>query len=253
MRACLLFFAAALIANVAFAQRDSPTYVSREMTFQHANSAQQYQEIAMVLRGVGQLPFVELMETAGRISFRGPREALPACEWLVKQLDRPRPAQLPAASAIFQGELHPHGDDRFQVFHLAHAETPAQLQETAVVLRRVVLLRYVMTYNETKAVAIRGNEEQMKFAAWLLAELDREPGRAVTTGREYTTRDRRFDYRVRVFVLRPATMTNAQSVVELQKAAEGWSWVHGALPGVVVQANTERMEAVRKLIQERGW
>ncbi|HZO55625.1 MAG TPA: hypothetical protein VFB63_23145, partial [Bryobacteraceae bacterium] len=61
MRACLLVFTAALIANVAFAQRDLPTYISREMTFQHANSAQQYQEIAMVLRGVGQLPKVEVM------------------------------------------------------------------------------------------------------------------------------------------------------------------------------------------------
>ena len=253
MRACLRVMNTILFAAAAFAQRDLPSYVTREMTFQHANSAEQYKEIAMVLRGVGQLPFVNLLETAGRISFRGPREALPACEWLVAQLDQPRPAQLPAASEIFQGEPHPHGDDRFQVFHLAHAATPQQLQETATALRRIVLLRYVMTYNETKAVAIRGNEEQMKFAAWLLAELDREPGKATTTGNEFTTRDRRNEYSVRVFVLRPATMANANLVTELRKSVEGWSWVHMALPGVVVQANAERMDTVRKLIEQRGW
>ncbi len=253
MRACLCATSAVLFAAAAFAQRDLPSYVTREVTFQHANSAEQYEEIAMVLRGVGQLPFVNLMETAGRISFRGPREALPACEWLVKQLDRPRPAQVPAASEIFQGEPHPHGDDRFQVFHLAHAANPQQLQETATLLRRVVLLRYVMPYTETKAVAIRGNEEQMKFAAWLLAELDREPGKATTTGSEYTTRNLKFEYGVRVFVLRPATMANTDLVTELRKAVEGWSWVHATLPGVVVQANAERMDTVRKLIVERGW
>jgi hypothetical protein len=253
MRASLPLFSAALFATAAFAQRDLPTYITREMKFEHANSAQQYQEIATVLRGVGQLPFVQLMETAGRISFRGPREALPACEWLVRQLDKPRPAQLPAASEIFQGEPHPHGEDRFRVFHLAHAASPQQLQETATVLRDVVLLRYVITYNETRAVAIRGTEEQIKFAARLLAELDRQPGKAATTGREYTTRNRRFEYGVRVFVLRPTTIANADLVAELRKAVGGSPWMPAALPAVVVQADAEHMEAVRKLIQERGW
>lgn len=253
MRACLLVFGAVMMAPPVVAQRDLPSYVTREVAFAHANSAEQYKEIAMVLRGVGQLPFVQVMETAGRISFRGPKESLPASEWLVTQLDCPRPPQLPAASEIFQGEPHPHGDDRFQVFHLAHAGSADVLQEIATALRRVVFLRYVMPYTATGAVAIRGNEEQMKFAAWLLGELDREPGKAASTGRRFATRDRMNEYQVQVFVLRPVTMKNAESMLDLRKAVEGWSWVYNALPGVVVQAKRERMEAVEKLIQERGW
>ena len=118
----------AVTAAAAFAQSDLPSYVSREVAFQHANSSQQFKEIRWALQGIGQLPFVNIMETAGRISFRGPRERLPTSEWLVKELDRPRPQQLPSASEIFQTEPHPHGEDRVQVFFLAHVATPEQLQ-----------------------------------------------------------------------------------------------------------------------------
>lgn len=250
MRVFLRLTFAATLVIAAFAQRDLPSYVTREVTFQHANSVQQFKEIKWAIQSIGQLPFVNIMETAGRISFRGPRENLPVSEWLVKQLDRPHPTQLPAASEITQTEPHPYGEDRAQVFHLAHVNSPEQLQDVATLLRRVALIRYVAAYTEGRAVAIRGTEEQMKFAAWLLSELDREPGKSASTGTEFRTRDRKFEYGVRVFATRSVT---PEMITDIKKIAGSWTYAYSALPAIVVQTTDDRMESVRKLIQEKGW
>lgn len=253
MRVRAMMLAGAL-SFAAFGQKDSPSFETREFAFRHASSAQQYQEIATVVRVLAELPFVEVMETAGRLRVRGPRELLPTAEWVMGQLDRERPGRLPAASEIHAMAPQPMGDDKVRLFHLAHAESAQALQETATVVRSLVMIRRVMVYNETKVLALRGTEEELRFAAWLLGELDREPGKAATTGQEFLTRDRRFAYPVRVFVLPGMSQQRLQEVAaEVRKRARtGWLYTYSPLRAVAVKTTAEEMEVVVKLFEKGG-
>lgn len=253
MRVHAMMLAVAL-SVAAFGQKDSPSFETREFEFRHASSAQQYQEIAMVVRVIAELPFVEVMETAGRLRMRGPRELLPTAEWVMGQLDRERPVRLPAASEIHAMAPQPMGEDKVRLFHLAHAGSAQALQETATVVRSLVMIRRVMVYNETKVLALRGTEEELRFAEWLLGELDREPGKAATTGQEYLTRDRRFEYPVRVFVMPGISQQRLHEVAaEVRKKVQTrWLYTYSPLPAIAVRTTAEEMAVAVKMLEEAG-
>jgi len=242
---------AAVMSAGAFAQKALPSYETRESAFRHASSMQQFQEIAMVVRVVAELPFVDVMETAGRLRVRGPKELLPTAEWVMTQLDRERPAGQ-TASEVHRMASRPAGEDRVRVFHLAHARSAQALQETATVLRSLSEIRCVMVYNPASVLALRGTEEQLRFAEWLLGELDREPGKATTTGQEFLTRDRRFEYPVRVFVIPAMSPQRMQEVVAaVRKQADSrWLYSYTPLPAVAVRARAGEMAVAAKLLEE---
>ena len=146
----------------------------------------------------------------------------------------------------------PTGQDRVRVFYLAYADSAQALQEAATVVRSVCEIRYVMVHNETKSLALRGTEEQLRFGEWLLGELDREPGKATTTGQEFLTRDRLFEYPVRVFVLRGMSPQRIQEVAtEVRKqAGTRWLYPYLPLPGVAVRARAEEMAVAAKLLED---
>ncbi|MBN8730645.1 MAG: hypothetical protein J0L64_08905 [Acidobacteria bacterium] len=250
MRTRVLMMVAAMSAG-AFAQKDLPSYETREVAFRHASSAQQFQEIAMVVRVVAELPFVEVMETAGRLRVRGPSELLPTAEWVMGQLDRERAAGQ-AVSEVHTMAPRPAGEDRVRVFPLAYARSAQALQETATVVRSLSEIRCVMVYNPTSAVVIRGSEEQLRFAEWLLGELDREPGRARTTGEEFLTRDRLFEYPVRVIVLPGMSQQRLQEVAAevRKKSRRGWLFPYSPLPAIAVRTTREELPVAMKALEE---
>lgn len=250
MRARVVVMAAVMSA-AAFAQRDLPSYETREFAFHAASTAQQFQEIALVVRVMAELPFVDVMETAGRLRVRGPKELLPTAEWVMAQVDRERPAGQ-AASEVHTMAPQPHGEDRVRVFHLAYARNAQALQEAATVVRTLSEIRRVMVYNPTGALAIRGSEEQLRFAEWLLGELDREPGKARTTGEEFLTRDRLFEYPVRVVVLPGMSQQRLQEVATevRKKSRRGWLFTYSPLPAIAVRTTAEEMPVAMKALEE---
>ena len=245
----------AVIVTAAFAQPDLPSYVSRELQFRYASTPQQQQEIATVVRVIAELPQVSVVEASARLAIRGSQDAITTAEWLFAELDQPAPGKLPSASAFYRMPGVPSNEPAIRVFRLANAATAQALQEAATILRSIGEVRRIMTLHNPNAIAVRGTEAQIRFAEFLLGELDRPPGISATSGAEY-----RLPYPVRpyvrVFVINgtPAVQRLQEIATEVRQTANlGHVFTYTPLRALAVRTTPEQMPDIIKLFQERRW
>jgi hypothetical protein len=76
-------------------------------------------------------------------------------------------------------------DDVVGVFYVTHANTPQQLQEIATTIRSVAGIRRLFVYSPRFAVAIRGTNQQMALATWLVNQLNQPANVAAPEPHEY--------------------------------------------------------------------
>ena len=92
-------------------------------------------------------------------------------EWLFNELDSP------AAQPAVPHEYRAPGstDDVVRVFYLTTAPTVQDFQEISTLVRTISAIRRVFTYNERKALVVRGTDAQIGLAEWLVKEIVPEP------------------------------------------------------------------------------
>jgi hypothetical protein len=149
-----------------------PEGVVRVVFLRHAQTPQQLQELATMVRATVEIRRLFTYNTPRAIALRGTAEQIAAAAWMLERLDRPS-ANLQEAVGEYRlsgaGDGG-RGDDAVRLFVVQQAATPAALQEAAVAVRTATNVRRLFTYNALRAMAVRGTTAQLEQARALLAE-----------------------------------------------------------------------------------
>ena len=164
------FVIAALHASWASGQPP----LDRQFHFAHAQTKQDLEEIATVIRRIGDISTASVDTTERVLAVRGSASQMGLSEWLFHELDKPVNR---SAEVTYEYRMSDGGDDVVRVFYLVHTPTIQHLQEIATLVTVVADIRRLYTYNPPRAVVVRGTADQIGLAAWLLNELDKPTDR----------------------------------------------------------------------------
>lgn len=135
----------------------------------HTDTVQSLQEMATMVRAVGEVRRLFTYNAPRVIVMRDTEERMALMEWLLHEADRSVAPDGPAPE--YRMAEMPEGVVR--VYWLKHADTVQRLQQIAVKVRSSSRVRRLFTYNATRLLTVRGTEDQMKLVTDLVAELDR--------------------------------------------------------------------------------
>jgi hypothetical protein len=164
MRAIVLGLA--VISAFASAQdRDRTFYLT------HTDTAQQFMEVATVIRTIADIQQVAADNDRKSVTVHATAGQIAMAEWLFNELDSP------VAQPAVPHEYRTPGttDDVVRVFYLITAPTVQDFQEVATLVRTITDIRRVFTYNARHALTVRGTDAQIALAEWLVKEIVPDP------------------------------------------------------------------------------
>jgi hypothetical protein len=168
---------------------------------------QDFQEMATVMRSIGEIRRVFTYNSPRAIVARGPDQQMTIAEWIHREFTRP--SNQPSAV-----ELRLGADDTIRVFYLPNAPTLQDFQEMATVMRSTAEIRRLFTYWQPHAIVLRGTDEQIQMAQWMYREFTRTANQPAAVELRISGGET-----LRVFYL-PDTQTISafqQQVVEMRK------------------------------------
>jgi type II secretory pathway component GspD/PulD (secretin) len=208
------------VATMLFA-----SFAHAQTTFDFTNkpSPKGLQEVATVLRTVGDIKGLTIDSAAATITVTGTPDELATAGWIIHQLDQPVPVN--SAQYVMPGK----SDDVIQVFHLNHVSpgTPQQIQEILTILRTVGDIQKVFNDTALSDLVVRGTANQLALSDYIIKGVDIAP-RTVTVAAtpefHYSEPSRPNDV-VRVFYLSHTStpqqmqeiLTTLRTVADIQK------------------------------------
>jgi hypothetical protein len=146
--------------------------VVRVFFLTHTETIQNLQEVATLVRTIGDMRRMFTYNAPRAIAVKGTPEQIGLAEWLINQLDQPVDvANSGKREYTVPGPGDP--DNVVRVFSLAHAGTVQRLQEVATQVRVMTQARRVFTYNSPRIIALRGTPGQVEQADQLIRERDK--------------------------------------------------------------------------------
>ena len=204
MRAIVLGLA--VISAFASAQdRDRTFYLT------HTATVQQFQEVATVIRTIADIQQISTDNDQKRVTVHATDGQIAMAEWLFNELDNP--AVQPSVSHEYR--VPGSDDDVVRIFYVSTAPTAQNFQEISTLVRTITNILRVFTYNEPKALVIRGTATRRSaLAEWLVKEL--EP-KSSPSSAEYRVEPG--DLPNDENVVRVMYLTHTRTVQDFQKAA----------------------------------
>jgi hypothetical protein len=198
------FLIMAFAVSVAFGQTNRIFQLTQD------ENKQELEEIATVLRATGDIQQVSIDDINRTVTVDGTAGQIAMADWLVRQMDLPANGPL---SGVHEYRPAAGSDDVVRVFYLTHASTVQELQQIVTTVRSVADIPRVFIYNALNAVAVRGTNQQVSLAAWLVDQLNQPANVAAPAPHEYKLPG---DDVARVFELTyPQTRQQLQEIVTL--------------------------------------
>lgn len=130
-------------------------------------TVQEFQEAATAIRTVADIRRVFTYNEPRALITRGSADQIDLAAWLVKQLNESTEGDYRMPS-----NADPRRDIDAHVFHVTHADSIRSFQAIATLLRTIVDIRRVFTYNPSRTLLVRATPEQVALSAWLLTQVD---------------------------------------------------------------------------------
>ncbi len=244
-------------ASIAPAQAPAEENIDRVLPLVHAQTAQDVQEIGMVIRAVAEIRQLTVDTESKSLAVRGTAGRIALAEWLSKELDQPPRRQTAAQPGQTPGSreyrLAGGGEDLIRGFHLAHPAGPRELQEIATVVRSIADIRWLFVYNAAGMMTVRGTAVKLALAQWMINELDQPAGPQPPSFREYPVEGGGDDV-VRVFYL-----TSAPAPQRLQEIATQVRTLAAArrlftfipLNAIAIRDTAAQITLAERLVRER--
>ena len=218
----------------------------------NTKTVQMFQQIATLVRTIGDIRRVFTYNAPRALAVRGTADQIALSAWLIEQLDRGADAeyQMPATS-------DPLGDTVVHVFHIAHAATVQDFQEIATAIRTIGDIRRVFTYNEPRLMVTRCAADQTALAKWLAEQIDvppkGQPGAVqIRSSMAYEFQSKDPDSTVRVFFLSSPTAEEFQATAAQIRMKTGIRRVftYNAPRAMALRGNANQMEMAARLVAE---
>jgi hypothetical protein len=131
-----------------------------------ASSVQQFQEVATLVRTIAEIRRVFTYNLPKALIVRGDANEMALADWMIHELAKPVSAD--ASQTYTYADINHDGENLVRVFYVKDAATVAAFQELATEIRTGTKIRRVFTYNETRALALRGTAAQLALAEQML-------------------------------------------------------------------------------------
>jgi hypothetical protein len=158
-----------LLAAAAFAQQAGE--VLEVFHFTNATGQQGMQEIGNAVRTVLELPQVSVQMDARTLTVQAAPSNLALAQWLFQEMDTPAAPPPPALQVDRNPELT-GGADQMRIFRLAHTDAAQAYQEMLNATRTIPEITKVFPSTRTWSMAVRGSQDQLNIAEWLLRQFD---------------------------------------------------------------------------------
>jgi hypothetical protein len=140
----------------------------------YASTVQQLQEVATMVRTIGEIRQVFTYNSPRAMIVRGTPDQAALAGWMIHELAKPVTAETTASEVYRYVDLDHHGENIVRIFYVKDVPTVQAFQQVATQIRATTQIRRVFTYNETKAMAVRGTEEQLRTAEQMLQDRARQ-------------------------------------------------------------------------------
>ena len=230
-----------IIAALAFAGFLSGQTNDKIFQFRTAQTVQEMQQIATVVKAIGDIRDTSVDTDARRLSVRGSDAQLAQADWLFNELDK-APDTLAHEYRAADGP-----ENVVRLYYLPASLTLQDFQEIATLVRSITEVRKAFTYNTPRALVLRGTPEQMLLASWLLQQLTGE-----ATSSRFPVRETS-DVFVRVLLV-----PNTANVQQLQEIATlvrsigdiGRLFTHNRAHAIAIRGTSEQIALAEWLTQE---
>jgi hypothetical protein len=132
----------------------------RVFHLKHSESVQDFNELATLIRSIGQMRRLFTDNSQRAIALRGTPVQIALAEWIINELDKPTNHPASQNSAQREYGLSSGVDDHIGLFYLSRAD----IVETANQLRVQGQMQSVFTYKPQRAIAVRGTANQIAVA-----------------------------------------------------------------------------------------
>ena len=143
----------------------------RVLHFTATSDTKNLQEIARVICAITDIPQTSVDMAENSLPLRGTASQVALAEWLLSNLDQP--SSVPHDDAKYEYRIS--HDDVVRLFFLTNPEVPMGVQEIATAVRALAGVRQMFTYNDLRAVVVRGTSEQINLAEFFFGQMDK-PG-----------------------------------------------------------------------------
>jgi hypothetical protein len=151
-----------LLATAAFAQDT----VTRTYTLTHASSAQDFAEMANLMRIIGEIKQFSTVDAQKTLVLTGTATQIGVADFLFQELD-----QAPQGQPTVTHQYTAAPDDIVRVFYLPSTQSIQEFQEMINGVRTIGEIRLAFGENEQHAFTIRGKPAQIAQADFILSDL----------------------------------------------------------------------------------
>ena len=238
----------ALSIGIAFGQD-----VTRVFQLHHMDQTNELNQFATVVRTIAGVPNVSTDVAQKTLTVSGTASQIAIAEWLFTEMDRSAAPD----SVTKQFNVSNNADDVARVFYLPNTATVQSFYEIATTVRTIMDVRLVCGYDSTRALAVRGTEDQIAAIDWMLHELDQPAGATRTDPAEYKVADTgpHPEPWVRVlYIPYTSTVQQFQEIATLVRTITETRRVftYNAPRALVVRGTADQMAAILWLIHELG-
>jgi hypothetical protein len=138
----------------------------------NSGAIQDFQEFATLLRTVADVRRVYTYNAPRAMLVRGTAEQIALTIWLFDEIDQPATARQRLESAPYKYQLAGFPEDTIRVFYPIRARSDQEFQQIASQVRSATNARRAYAHSGRRALALRGNGEQIDAAERLLKQLD---------------------------------------------------------------------------------
>jgi hypothetical protein len=136
----------------------------------YATNVQQFQEVATLVRTIGEIRRVFTYNAPRALVVRGTSDEVALAAWFANELGKPVTAESVASQTYKYPGNDRDGQNLVRVFYVKDTPTVAAFQQVATQIRITTKMRRVFTYNETRALALRGTAGQLATAEQMLQD-----------------------------------------------------------------------------------
>jgi hypothetical protein len=133
-----------------------------------ASSVQQFQEAATLVRTIGDIRRVFTYNTPKAMVVRGDADQMALTDWMIHELAKPVTAETVASAPYTFPDSYHEGATCVRVFYVKDTPTVQAFQQLATQIRTTTQIRRVFTYDETRALVLRGTAAQLALAEQIL-------------------------------------------------------------------------------------
>jgi hypothetical protein len=139
----------------------------------YAATVQSFQEVATLIRTIGEIRRVFTYNASKAMIARGTADQMALTEWFVKELGKPATAESASQTYTYPDSSR-EGANQVRVFYVKDVPTVQAFQQVATQIRTMTKIRRVFTYNATYALAVRGTAQEVAMAEQMLQDRARQ-------------------------------------------------------------------------------